>query len=89
MIENIIDIQAVIEKYRQNDNDTGSAAVQISLLTEAIQALQQHFDNFKKDGHSRRGLMMKISKRRKLMKYLKTKDTKGYAELIADLGIRG
>lgn len=84
-----MDITAVIKNHRTKDDDTGSAAVQISLLTADIQALQQHFSKFKKDGHSRRGLMVKISKRRKLMKYLKRKDATGYTQLIADLAIRG
>lgn len=84
-----INTEAVMAKYRASENDTGSAAVQITQLTRDIQNLQHHLGAFKKDLHSRRGLMEKISKRRKLMRYLKEKDLNNYKQLIADLGIRG
>ena len=84
-----MDIKAVITKHQKTEEDTGSAAVQITLLTQDIQNLQKHFEKFNKDLHSRKGLMQKINERRKLMGYLKEKDRTGYKQLVVDLGIRG
>lgn len=78
----------VIEEFKLHDNDTGSSQVQIALLTERIQNLTEHFKKFKKDHHSRRGLLMMINKRRKLLDYLKHTDTEEYQQLIDKLGLR-
>ncbi len=79
----------VIGKYRMHDTDTGSAEVQIALLTERIKMLTEHLKIHLKDNHSRRGLLLLVGKRRKLMKYLKNVDIERYRKLIKDLGIRG
>lgn len=80
---------AVIKEYQRKTGDVGSSEVQIALLTANIKALQPHFDANKKDIHSRRGLLSMVSKRRKLLKYLKNKDLTMYRQLIEKLGIRG
>ena len=79
---------AVISKYRSHDNDTGSTRVQIALLTERINDLREHFDSHKKDHHSRRGLLQMVSKRRRLLDYMKRSDLEGYRKLIEELGLR-
>lgn len=81
--------QEIISKYGNTDKDTGSPSVQISILTADIGKLQRHLEGFKKDFHSRMGLMRKISKRRTLMKILKQKAPSKYQDLIKELGIRG
>ena len=68
--------------------DTGSPEVQIALLTENIAALQSHFDEHKKDHHSRQGLIRMVNKRRKLLDYLKKKDLKKYSALLKELNLR-
>lgn len=78
----------IIEKYRIHENDTGSPEVQVALLTERIKNLTEHFKVHTKDFHSRRGLIKLVSKRRKLLDYLKTKDFKRYQKVITELGIR-
>ena len=80
--------QAVIEKYRATPEDTGSAPVQIALLTERINALTDHFRDHSKDHHGRRGLLKMVSKRRRLLTYLRRTDLSGYRELIEQLGLR-
>ena len=82
------DKQAVIEKHRINPTDNGSARVQIALLTERINSLTGHFRSHKKDHHSRRGLLQMVSRRRRLLGYLKRKDLAGYRQLIEELGLR-
>ena len=77
-----------IEKYRLSDNDTGSAQVQIALLTERIKHLTEHLKVNKKDNHSRRGLLQLVGQRKGLLKYLETKDIEAYRELKKSLGIR-
>ncbi|MBB72208.1 MAG: 30S ribosomal protein S15 [Legionellales bacterium] len=79
----------VVKENQSKQGDTGSPQVQIALLTARIKDLQGHFDQFKKDNHSRRGLMKMVAQRRKLMKYLKKKDLTAYRELLQKLGIRG
>ena len=79
----------IIKKYRRNESDTGSAEVQIALLTERIKKLTEHLKTHKKDKHSRRGLLLIVSKRKRHMKYLKRKDPERYSALIKSLGIRG
>ena len=79
----------IINKYKTTDRDTGSSAVQITILTQDISKLQKHLGSYKKDFHSRLGLMRKISKRRKLMKVMKATEPTKYNYLIKDLEIRG
>ncbi len=81
--------QEIIKKYSKSDNDVGSVTVQIALLTARIRGLMEHFDKHKKDHHSRRGLIKMVSKRRKLLKYLRRRDFKSYQTLISELKIRG
>lgn len=80
---------AVINKYRKHDKDSGSPEVQIALLTERINTLGDHFKMHKADHHSRRGLLKMVGQRKRLLSYLKKKDLEGYRGLIKDLGIRG
>lgn len=79
----------VLTKYQRSANDTGSPEVQVALLSAEIEYLTGHFQTHKKDFHSRRGLLQKVSKRRKLLDYLKKTDTKAYTQLIGQLGLRG
>lgn len=79
---------AVIEKYQLHEKDRGSAPVQIALLTQRINDLTDHFRKHKKDHHSRRGLLMMVGKRRRLLDYLKKTDLERYRSLIEDLGLR-
>ena len=79
---------ASIESHRIHDKDTGSSEVQISLLTNRITSLNEHFKTHKKDHHSRRGLLRMVSKRRKLLDYLRRRDEGKYQAVIAALGIR-
>jgi small subunit ribosomal protein S15 len=78
----------IIGAHKQSEADTGSPEVQISLLTERIQGLQEHFKVNKKDHHSRRGLLKIVSQRRRLLDYLKNKDIDRYRALIETLGLR-
>jgi len=80
--------KAIIEKFRTHDNDTGSPAVQVALLTERIRYLTEHFKTHVKDHHSRRGLLKLVGQRRRLLNYLKASDSAMYQKVIADLGIR-
>ena len=78
----------VISRYRRDESDTGSPEVQIAILTERIGELNEHFKAHKKDHASRRGLLMMVSKRRRLLDYLKEYDTERYKDVIQKLGIR-
>ena len=78
----------IIEKFRINEQDSGSPQVQVALLTERIRSLTEHFKIHKKDYHSRRGLLVLVARRRKLLDYLKKKDYSQYRDLIAALGLR-
>jgi small subunit ribosomal protein S15 len=78
----------VIRKHQLHENDRGSAPVQVALLTQRINDLTSHFRSHKKDHHSRRGLLMMVGKRRRLLDYLKRTDLERYRSLIADLGLR-
>lgn len=78
----------IIKDFGKNENDTGNTAVQIALLTEEINHLNEHLKTHKKDNHSRRGLLIKVGKRRNLQKYLAKKDYEQYKEVIAKLGLR-
>ena len=77
-----------IEEHRLHESDTGSPEVQIALLTERINHLTEHSKVHKKDYHSRRGLLMLVGKRRRLLDYVKDNDVERYRKIIADLGIR-
>lgn len=83
-----IDKQAVIARHRRAAEDTGSTRVQIALLTERINDLTEHFRTHAKDHHSRRGLLMMVSKRRRLLEYMRRTDLEGYRQLIDELGLR-
>ena len=78
----------VIGDYRTHDTDTGSPEVQVALLSERISYLTEHFKTHAKDHHSRRGLLKLVGQRRRLLDYLKSKDSQRYADLIRRLGIR-
>ena len=78
----------IIGSYKTHDGDTGSPEVQVAILSERINYLTEHFKTHAKDHHSRRGLLMLVGQRRRLLDYLKQKDTSRYAELIRRLGIR-
>ena len=78
----------VIEEYKTHESDTGSPEVQIAILSEKIRNLTEHFKLHKKDHHSRRGLLMMVSKRRRLLDYLKRKEINRYRVVIERLGLR-
>ena len=78
----------LINEYKQQDNDTGSPEVQVAILTDRIVTLTEHFKEHKKDNHSRRGLLKMVSKRRRLLDYLNSKDEARYQDLIKRLGLR-
>lgn len=78
----------LIGKYGRADGDTGSAEVQVALMTERINDLTGHLREHGKDHHSRRGLLMLVGKRRRLLRYLERKDLERYRSLVADLGLR-
>ncbi len=79
----------IIREFAKNEKDTGSAVVQIALLTERVRELTEHLATHKKDFSSQRGLRMMVGQRRRLLKYVKRQDLAGYRELIARLEIRG
>ena len=83
-----IDTQTIIKEYQKDASDTGSADVQIALLTARIRHLTEHFKTHKKDHHSRRGLLRLVSQRKKLLSYVKSNDISSYAKLISRLGLR-
>ncbi|MDQ0217031.1 30S ribosomal protein S15 [Peribacillus cavernae] len=78
----------IINEYRTHETDTGSAEVQIAVLTEDINNLNEHLRTHKKDHHSRRGLLKMVGRRRNLLTYLRNKDVTRYRELINKLGLR-
>jgi small subunit ribosomal protein S15 len=78
----------IVQNYQTAEGDTGSPEVQVALLTANIEQLQGHFKEHKHDHHSRRGLIRMVNQRRKLLDYLKRKNTARYAELIKRLGLR-
>ncbi len=80
--------QRLIKEFATKEGDTGSPEVQVSILTSRIGTLTEHFKTHKKDNHSRRGLLMMVAQRRKLLDYLKGKDEGRYQALITRLGIR-
>ena len=78
----------LIKKYGTNENDSGKSEVQIALLTKRINDLTSHFNAHRKDHHSRRGLMMMVGKRRRLLDYLADKEIERYRTIIKELNIR-
>ncbi len=78
----------IIREFQVHENDTGSAEVQIAILTEEIKILNEHLRVHKKDHHSRRGLLKMVGKRRNLLNYLRKNDIKSYREVIQKLGLR-
>lgn len=83
-----IDKAAIVAAHARGQNDTGSPEVQVALLTARINDLTDHFKAHTKDHHSRRGLLRMVSRRRKLLDYLKSRDTDRYRALIEKLGLR-
>jgi small subunit ribosomal protein S15 len=79
---------ATISEYRLHDSDTGSPEVQVALLTARINHLTEHLKTHKKDHHGRRGLLMLVGRRRRLLDYVKDNDVERYRDLIARLGLR-
>ncbi len=79
----------IIEQYKLNDRDTGSADVQVAVLTQRIRELTEHLKIHKKDKHTQRGLMKLVGKRTRLLRYLQRSERDRYQQLIAQLGIRG
>ena len=82
------DTQSVVETFGMHANDTGSPEVQVALLTERVNHLTEHLKIHTKDHHSRRGLLMMVGKRRRLLRYLEDTDVERYRSLIATLGLR-
>lgn len=80
--------QSVIKEFAKSANDTGSAEVQIALLTDRINHLTEHLKDHPQDHHGRRGLLLLVGRRRRLLDYLANKDIEGYRALISRLGIR-
>ncbi len=80
--------QEIVKKFARGEKDTGSAEVQIAILTEEINALTEHLKEHKHDHHSRRGLLKKVGQRRNMLNYLAKKDIQRYRELIEKLGLR-
>lgn len=78
----------ILTTYARADKDTGSTEVQVALLTERINELTEHLKIHKKDNHSRRGLLIMVGKRRRLLNYLEANDVERYRDIIAKLGIR-
>ena len=78
----------IIDEFKVHARDTGSAEVQIALLTERINVLGEHFKNHKNDFHSRRGLLSLVGRRRRLLNYLKARDSKKYEEVLERLNLR-
>ncbi|GAH71806.1 MAG: 30S ribosomal protein S15 [Actinobacteria bacterium] len=82
------DKKKVIEKFKTHENDTGSSEVQIAILTQKINRLNEHLKANKKDHHSRRGLVIMVGKRKRLLGYLKNNDMGKYKKIIKELGLR-
>ena len=80
--------KSLIDSFKQSDKDTGSAPVQIAILTGRINLLTDHFKIHKKDHHSRHGLLKLVSQRRKLLEYLKRESSEGYKEILDRLNLR-
>ncbi|HIR01462.1 MAG TPA: 30S ribosomal protein S15 [Candidatus Aveggerthella stercoripullorum] len=81
-------VAEIVKEYGKNEQDTGSAEVQVAILTERIRNLTEHLKMHKKDHHTRRGLLMLVGKRRRMLVYIKNRDIEEYRALIKKLGIR-
>ena len=81
-------IQDIVKKFGKDDKDTGSSEVQVALLTSRIRSLTEHAKNNKKDNHSRRGLVILVSQRKKLLKYLRRTNPESYLNVTQELAIR-
>ena len=79
---------ALVKEYARKDGDTGSPEVQVAVLSERIKNLTEHLNTHKKDLHSRRGLLVMVGQRRRLLDYLKSRDVARYGELVERLGLR-
>lgn len=79
---------ATIKRFARNENDSGSTEVQVALLTQRINQLSEHLKVYKKDHHSRRGLLMMVGKRNRLLRYLQAEDETKYKTVIKELGLR-
>lgn len=79
--------QSIIGKFKVHESDTGSASVQVALLTDRINSLVEHLKKNKKDQHSRRGLLLLVGKRKRLMNYLKRIDSKKFSSVVKELGL--
>ena len=79
---------SIIKEFARDEKDTGSPEVQIAILTEEIKALTEHLKNNKQDKHSKRGLLIKVGKRRSLLDYLLKSDVKRYRAIVSKLGLR-
>ena len=86
---NLKNKQEIVKAFGKNEKDTGSAAVQIAMLTQKISELTEHLKSNKKDFATKRGLLMMVGKRKRLLSFLKEKNLEGYRSLIKELGIRG
>ncbi len=80
--------QEIIKEYGKSETDTGSTEVQVALMSERINHLTEHLKDHKKDHHTRRGLLMLVGKRKRLLQYLQNQDINRYREIIDKLGIR-
>jgi len=80
--------QEIIDKFKRHESDTGSPEVQIALLTARIQHLTEHLQEHRKDHHSRRGLLLMVGQRRRLLKYLQNTDIDAYRKVLSELGLR-
>ncbi|HJR88350.1 MAG TPA: 30S ribosomal protein S15 [Acidimicrobiia bacterium] len=80
--------QQIVTEFGQNDGDTGSPEVQVALLTERINHLTEHLRLHKGDHHGRRGLLMMVGRRRRLLDYLRNRDVERYRKIVAQLGLR-
>jgi len=80
--------QEIIKEYGKSESDTGSAEVQVALLSNRIEHLTEHWKTHKKDHHTRRGLLMLVGKRRRLLQYLQNQDVQRYRDIIEKLGLR-
>lgn len=88
MVLSTTDKKKLIDKYRLHDSDTGSPEVQVGLLTHRISYLTEHLKMHKKDHHSRRGLLMLVGRRRRLLNYVKNKDVNRYRSIIETIGLK-
>ena len=84
----MISNQEIIKEYGKSESDTGSAEVQVALLSNRIEQLTEHLKTHKKDHHTRRGLLMLVGKRRRLLQYLQNQDVQRYRDIIEKLGLR-